>query len=70
MKFTDLFEKTNYDKKHKCLTPGAVYSTTFHDNEITISVTLPDDITISKKQSEDLEVKLHYAVEKQLKDLF
>lgn len=70
MKIIELVEKAVYDEKHKCLTPGAVYGTKFHDNKITISVTLPDDIKISKKQSEDLEVDLHYAVEKELKILF
>lgn len=70
MKIQELIEKTNYKTDHKCLTPGAIYSTEFHEDEISISIKLPKDIEISKQHSEDLEVKLHYAVEKVLKELF
>lgn len=72
MRFNEITENAKYDKEHKCLTPGAVYSTEFHGNNIVISVKLPKSkhITISKEQSEKLEVDLHYAVEKVLKVLF
>lgn len=72
MKLKNLLEKANYEKKHKCLTPGTVYSTEFHEDKIVITAKLPKDkdIEISKSKSEDLEVKLHYAIEKVLADLF
>lgn len=60
-----------YDKKHKCLTPGTIYSTKFHNNNINIKLKLPkstEDVVIDNY--EDLEADLHYAVEKVLKKYY
>ena len=67
-----LSEKKEYDKKHKCLTPGAVYSTGMHGQKLTISIELPKDISLpaSEEDSKELEVDLHYAIERVMKRLW
>lgn len=60
-----------YDKKHKCLTPGTIYSIKFHKNNINIKLELPkstEDVVIDNY--EDLEADLHYAIEKVLKKYY
>ena len=69
MKLKDvLVEK--YDKKHKCLTPGAIYSTEIHDKLIEITIKLPKKLDMLEDESLDLESDLHYAVEKVLAKFF
>lgn len=67
-----LSEKKEYGKEHECLTPGAVYSTEMHGNKLKITVELPTEIELpsSEKDSKELEVDLHYAIEKILKRLW
>lgn len=69
MKINELKE---YDPKHKCLTPGAVYSTHQDGHKLTLKVKLPKDITLpeSEEDAQELEVDLHYAIEKVLKRLW
>jgi hypothetical protein len=62
-----LVEKKAYDKDHVCETPGAVYSTTIHDGGLSIKVKLPKKISISDDAGKELEVDLHYAIEKVLR---
>jgi restriction endonuclease len=62
-----LVEKKAYDKDHVCETPGAVYSTTIHDEGLTIHVKLPKKIDIPEDAGKELEVDLHYAIEKVLR---
>ena len=59
-----------YDPKHKCLTPGAIYSTEIHSDTINVSISLPMSLQLSAKQSEDLEADIHYAIESVLARLF
>jgi hypothetical protein len=61
-----------YDKEHKCLTPGAMYSIQVKEKSVGVEVTLPKGITIdqSKKKNDDLEADLHYAIEKVLAQFF
>jgi hypothetical protein len=66
----DLLLSEKYDKDHKCKTPGAIYSTEFHSNSITVKVKLPKSINIPDDESEDLESDLHYAIEKVLAKFF
>jgi hypothetical protein len=72
MLLKDLLEKKEYDKEHECLTPGAVYSTDMHENMLTISVELPAEIPLpsSEEEAKELEVDLHYAIERVLKRLW
>jgi hypothetical protein len=72
MLIKDLLEKKEYDKEHECLTPGAVYGTEMHENTLTISVQLPVEISLpsSEEEAKELEVDLHYAVERVLKRLW
>lgn len=69
---TALQEKKEYDKEHECLTPGAVYNTEMHDGMLTVSVKLPAEIPLpsSEEGAKELEVDLHYAVERVLKRLW
>jgi len=66
MQVQDLFE--GYKKDHKCKTPGAIYSTNFHGNTISVSIKVPTDIKLPSDAAEltDLEADLHYAIEKVL----
>ncbi len=61
-----------YDKEHKCLTPGAMYSTEVKEKSVKVKVTLPKGVVIdlSRKKNDDLEADLHYAVEKVLAQFF
>ena len=70
MKLQQINEKSHYEKKHTCLTPDAQYSTSIGGDTIKVSVKLPFDLELSKDKSEDLEARLHYAVEKELASLF
>jgi hypothetical protein len=67
-----LDELKDYDEEHKCKTPGAMYATKFHDDSIGIRITLPKGITVPGKEAavQELEVDLHYAIEKVLARLF
>ena len=62
--------KEGYDKDHKCMTPGSEYSSTISKNKVSMSVKLPFDTDLSKKETEDLEADLHYAFEKVLSKYF
>jgi len=70
MKIGALIEKKEYDKDHVCKTPGAVYSTKIHDDGLSIHVKLPKGINIPEDDGQELEVDLHYALEKVLHRLF
>lgn len=70
MKLQHLSERSHYDKKHKCLTPAAQYSTHIGGREVSIKVTLPFDLELTKDKSEKLEADLHYAVEELISPLF
>lgn len=72
MSFSLFLERLEYDKNHTCLTPGAVYSTTLHEKSIDISISLPKDIDMPDDpvKAKELEVDLHYALEKILARLF
>jgi hypothetical protein len=62
-----------YDLKHVCKTPGAMYASKLHADEITISVKAPKGISFSTKnakEAEDLEAELHYAIENVLSRFF
>ena len=71
MKMTDLLVE-KYDKKHKCKTPGAIYSVKIHEKKVSIKVEMPKDVDIDVDEDEavDLEADLHYAVEKVLAKFF
>ena len=70
MLITDLLE--GYEKNHHCKTPDAIYSTHIEEHKVTTSVKLPKDIKLpeSKKELDDLEADLHYAIEKVLAKFF
>jgi hypothetical protein len=68
MLLKNLTEK--YEPDHKCKTPGAIYTITIHDDEISAKVKLPKGITIPSKGAADLESDFHYAVEKVLAKYF
>lgn len=70
MKISELFEKNHYNKDHKCKTPDAIYSSDISDNEISISVELPFALDLNKDEAQELEAKLHYALEKVLAPYF
>jgi hypothetical protein len=72
MKISQLLERKDYDPDHKCLTPGAVFSTHQNGRELTITVKFPKHIELPEKveDAQELEVDLHYALEKVLKRLF
>jgi hypothetical protein len=72
MKLAKLIEKKEYDKDHVCKTPGAIYSTKLKDDGLSIHVSLPKGIKTpdSEVDSLELEVDLHYAIEKVLQRLF
>ncbi len=54
-----------YEKNHKCLTPGTIYTIELHNNHVDIRLDLPDDINeVKENKMEDLESELHYAIEK------
>ena len=59
-----------YDKNHKCLTPDAIYTTTFHDKSVITKVKFPKGISIPEKDMDDVEADLHYAIEKVLAKFF
>jgi hypothetical protein len=59
-----------YNKKHKCKTPGANYSTSIKSNSVEVKVKLPMKLNLTKKESIDLESDLHYAVEQVLSKFF
>ena len=59
-----------YDQDHKCKTPGAIYTITIHEDEITAKVKLPKGINIPTKDANDLESDFHYAVEAVLAKFF
>lgn len=60
----------NYEKDHKCETPESKYSSTISGNTVSMSVKLPFDLDLGKKESKDLESDLHYAFEKVLSKYF
>lgn len=72
MKIQELTEMKDYDPRHKCLTPGAVYTTHQANQTLTLKVELPKHIMLpeSKEDAQELEVDLHYAIEKVLKRLW
>lgn len=59
-----------YNPEHQCLTPGAVYSTKINNDKVEVSVKLPFVLELSETESEELEAKLHYAVENVLSKYF
>lgn len=62
MKLKELFEGNDA----KCKTLRSVYSTRLHDKHANITVSYGKKIKMSKKEAEDLESDLHYAIEKVL----
>ncbi len=72
MKLAHLTMEAEYDREHKCLTPGAIYSTEVHGTDITVSVQLPEKIQlpISTEEAKQLEIDLHYAIEQVLRKFF
>lgn len=70
MKLSHLVERNHYDPEHICKTPGAIYSTSIHEQIVSVSVKLPFELTLTRDQSEKLEADLHYAVEKVIAPLF
>lgn len=70
MKILQLLEKSHYQKNHKCKTPDAIYSSDIGSDEISMSVKLPMKLSLTKDESEELEAKLHYAIEKVLAPFF
>jgi hypothetical protein len=70
MLINQLFE--DYDKKHKCKTPGAIYSTKIKDDLVSITVKLPKGVEVDLPDNEmvDLESDLHYAIEQVLAQFF
>lgn len=64
-----LNELQDYDPKHKCLTPGAVYSTHQKGQTLSVKVKFPKHIPLpeTEEDSLELEVDLHYAIEGVLK---
>jgi len=59
-----------YKKDHKCKTPDSIYSSSISKRTVKMSVKTPMDIELSKKEANDLESDLHYAIEKVLARLF
>lgn len=59
-----------YKKGKKCKTPGAIYSSNISKRNVKMSVKTPFDIDLNKKQANDLEADMHYALEKVLAPLF
>lgn len=59
-----------YKKTHKCKTPGAKYSTHIKSRSVEVKVKLPMKLTLTNKQSLDLEADLHYALEQVLSKFF
>lgn len=70
MKLNHLFEHSHYDPDHVCKTPEAVYTTSINRREVSVSVKLPFELTLTRDQSEKLEADLHYAIEKVITTLF
>jgi hypothetical protein len=70
MKILELLEKSHYDKKHECETPGAVYSSDISPEKVSMHVKLPMKLSLTKDESEKLEAELHYAIEKVLAQYF
>lgn len=69
MLIRELYE--GYDKKHKCLTPGTIYKTSFHNDHIKIRLDLPKKVQdVEIENYDDLEADLHYAIEKVLSKYF
>ena len=69
MKISEILNE-GYDKRHKCKTPGAIYSSDIAKRRIKMSVKFPMDIDLSEEEANNLEAKLHYAFEKVLAPLF
>ena len=69
MKILELL-KGHYDKDHKCKTPDAIYSSDISPDKVSMTVKLPIKLSLSKDESEELEAKLHYAMEDVLAPYF
>jgi hypothetical protein len=70
MNIIKLLEKSHYEKEHKCKTPDAIYSSDISPEEISMKVKLPIKLSLNKDESEELEAKLHYAIEDVLAPYF
>jgi len=57
-------------QKTKCLTPECIFSTRISPKEISVIVTLPEEINISKEEAILLEKLLHNQVEICLRPYF
>lgn len=53
-----------------CLTPGAIYSSQIKSKLVSMTVTLPEAIPFSLKESCELEEEIHDAMEKILAPYF
>jgi hypothetical protein len=72
MLIKELMEMKDYDPDHKCLTPGAMFTTHQDGHMLTLKVKLPKHISLpdSEEDAQELEVDLHYAIEGVLKRLW
>lgn len=59
-----------YKKGKKCKTPDAIYSSTIGKRSVKMSVKTPFELNLTKKEANDLEADLHYAIEEVLAPLF
>ena len=62
----------NKNKKtsSKCLTPGSIFHIDIQPSSVSIKVDLPMKLRLSKKEAEDLDNRMHDAMEEVLSQYF